>query len=68
LDKHSFGFDKVFPPTASQEDIFNAVGKKLIGHALQGYNSCVFVYGQTGSGKTFTMMGNSSGLMQRSFG
>lgn len=27
----------------------------------------MFVYGQTGSGKTYTMMGNSNGLMQRSF-
>ena len=47
--------------------MFHAVGRKLLMHTLEGYNSCVFVYGQTGSGKTYTMMGNSSGLMQRSF-
>jgi type II secretory ATPase GspE/PulE/Tfp pilus assembly ATPase PilB-like protein len=57
----------VFSPQAEQDDIFNAVGKKVVTHTLEGYNSCIFVYGQTGSGKTFTMMGNSSGLMQRSF-
>jgi len=67
LDKHSFAFDRIIPPTAQQEDVFLAVGKKLVTHALEGYNSCIFVYGQTGSGKTYTMMGNSNGIMQRSF-
>ena len=67
LEKHTFAFDRVFPGQSQQEDIFNAVGKKLLMNVLEGYNSCVFVYGQTGSGKTWTMMGDSSGLMQRSF-
>jgi kinesin family protein 20/centromeric protein E len=67
LDKHSFGFDRVFGPNSQQEDLFTAVGKKLLTHTFEGYNSCIFVYGQTGSGKTYTMMGNSSGMMQRSF-
>lgn len=67
LDRHHFAFDRVFPGDSDQQDIFNVVGKKLISHTLDGYNSCVFVYGQTGSGKTYTMMGNSNGLMQRSF-
>lgn len=67
LERHSFAFDRVFGPQAHQEDLFMAVGKRLLTHTLEGYNSCIFVYGQTGSGKTFTMMGNNSGMMQRSF-
>lgn len=67
LDKHSFAFDRIFSPQAEQQDIYNAVGKKLINRTLEGYNGCIFAYGQTGSGKTYTMMGNSNGIMQRSF-
>jgi len=67
LEKHTFAFDRIFPPEAQQEDIFHAVGKKLLMNTLEGYNSCIFAYGQTGSGKTHTMMGNNNGLMQRSF-
>lgn len=67
LDKNHFGFDRIFSPSCSQDDIFHAVGTKIIAHTLDGYNGCVFVYGQTGSGKTYTMMGDNNGLMQKSF-
>ncbi|XP_010546628.1 PREDICTED: kinesin-like protein KIFC3 isoform X2 [Tarenaya hassleriana] len=51
-----FGFDKVFPQSASQEDVFTDV-KPIVRSALDGHNVCVLAYGQTGTGKTFTMDG-----------
>ncbi|GAB6021726.1 Kinesin-like protein kif16b [Chamberlinius hualienensis] len=52
---------------ASQEQVFEDLGVKVIESAFEGYNACVFAYGQTSSGKTYTMMGseNDPGLIPR---
>ncbi|XP_015267803.1 PREDICTED: kinesin-like protein KIFC3 [Gekko japonicus] len=62
----SFELDKVFPPEATQEDIFQEV-QSLITSCIDGYNVCIFAYGQTGAGKTYTMEGipENPGINQR---
>ena len=62
--KHTFTYDYTWDSTdpdseiyASQETVYNDVGKKVLAACFQGYNACIFAYGQTGSGKTFAMMG-----------
>ncbi|VVB03624.1 unnamed protein product [Arabis nemorensis] len=69
----SFTFNKVFGPSASQEEVFSDM-QPLIRSVLDGYNVCIFAYGQTGSGKTFTMSGprdlteKSQGVNYRALG
>ena len=60
---HHFTFDKVFPVSAGQEQVFSEVSD-FVQSALDGYNVCLFSYGQTGSGKTHTMQGSGNGDMR----
>eukprot|EP00980_Cylindrotheca_fusiformis_P000370 scaffold91_cov127-Cylindrotheca_fusiformis.AAC.30 len=58
-----FKFDKIFPPSAGQEVVFDEVSD-FVQSALDGYHVCLFSYGQTGSGKTHTMQGCGNGTMR----
>ncbi|XP_034951830.1 kinesin-like protein KIF13B isoform X3 [Chelonus insularis] len=52
---------------ASQDVVFDALGRDILDNAFQGYNACIFAYGQTGSGKSYTMMGSgdNKGIIPR---
>ncbi|XP_025837390.1 kinesin-like protein KIF13A isoform X2 [Agrilus planipennis] len=63
-------FDSIDPSRdnyASQENVFDCLGRDILDNAFQGYNACIFAYGQTGSGKSYTMMGtqNCKGIIPR---
>lgn len=58
-DQHaSFTFDRVFPPSSTQKDIYEYCINETVNDVFQGYNGTILAYGQTGSGKTYTMMGS----------
>ncbi|KAJ6485899.1 kinesin-domain-containing protein [Mycena sanguinolenta] len=54
-----FGFDRVFPPSSTQADLFAEIAQ-LAQSCIDGYNVCIFAYGQTGSGKSWTMEGGGT--------
>ena len=56
-NKYNFNFDRIFPPTTTQEEVYNNVVSEIIDSVLDGYNGTVLAYGQTSSGKTHTMQG-----------
>jgi kinesin family protein C1 len=62
--KTVFNLQRVFPPTAQQDDLFREV-EILVQSAINGSRATIFAYGQTGSGKTHTMQGtmNDPGLI-----
>jgi len=62
-DKTIFAFDHVFPPLATQQDVYDKAAKPLLSDLLKGYNITLFTYGQTSSGKTHTLY--NQGLIHR---
>ena len=61
----SFTFDKSYwsagpkdgPRYASQQTLYEDLGRELLDKSFEGFNTCIFAYGQTGSGKSYSMMG-----------
>jgi hypothetical protein len=45
-----YTFDRVFAPGASQNDVFESIGRQTVEAVLDGFNAAVLSYGQTGSG------------------
>ena len=66
-DERTFGFEKVFSPYATQEDIFSNVVVPMLSSFMNGYSAAIIAYGQTASGKTHTMLGTpeSPGIIPR---
>mmetsp|Transcript_59567 Transcript_59567/g.174255 ORF Transcript_59567/g.174255 Transcript_59567/m.174255 type:complete len:684 (+) Transcript_59567:77-2128(+) len=59
-----FRFDGVQGEEASQQEMFELVGRSIADGFLEGYNGTVCVYGQTGAGKTYTMVGPVTSVQQ----
>ena len=63
LSAQKFVFDQVFPPFATQKDVFQFLGERnIIPCVMQGFNVCLFCYGQTASGKSYTLTGGVGGI------
>ena len=52
-----YTLDRIFRPTATQQEVFEFLGQQIVDDVLNGFNGTIFAYGQSGSGKTHTMMG-----------
>ncbi|CAK0870450.1 unnamed protein product, partial [Prorocentrum cordatum] len=61
----TFGFDSVFPPAATQEEVYAAVAQPIVDCVLSGFDGAILAYGPTGSGKTHTMLGPRALLLPR---
>ncbi|CAN8063931.1 unnamed protein product [Agarophyton chilense] len=57
---HSFSFDHIFLPNATNEFVFETVARPVVASAVDGINGVIFAYGQTAAGKTHTMLGNQA--------
>lgn len=61
--KYDFSFqshdpgDDTIGKYCTQNDVFEMLGRPVLGYALGGKNTCLFAYGQTGAGKSFSMLG-----------
>eukprot|EP00928_Gymnodinium_smaydae_P094536 TRINITY_DN7955_c0_g1_i1.p1 TRINITY_DN7955_c0_g1~~TRINITY_DN7955_c0_g1_i1.p1 ORF type:complete len:1153 (-),score=282.32 TRINITY_DN7955_c0_g1_i1:10-3468(-) len=76
MASQSFTFDRTYwshSPDhdlyATQSTLYEELGREMLGHAISGYNTCIFAYGQTGSGKSYSVLGDDSeegrGLLPR---
>mmetsp|Transcript_6554 Transcript_6554/g.10186 ORF Transcript_6554/g.10186 Transcript_6554/m.10186 type:complete len:247 (-) Transcript_6554:2804-3544(-) len=54
-----FKVSRALGPTASQPDVYEAVGVPALNWILDGFNATILGYGQTGSGKTYSIFGRT---------
>lgn len=54
---NSHANDSQVGPYATQNTVFDDLGRPVMLSALEGRNVCLFAYGQTGAGKSFSMLG-----------
>ncbi|WFD41764.1 tubulin-dependent ATPase kip3 [Malassezia psittaci] len=54
-----YAFDRVFPPSTTQQEVYQGTVEPMLTGVLSGFNASVFAYGATGCGKTHTISGNS---------
>lgn len=50
IAESKFMFDRILPPEASQQDVYNEAVRPIVDDVLLGYNGSVMAYGQTGAG------------------
>ena len=51
-------FDRVFPTSCAQKEIFECIGLPAVKDVISGTNYTILAYGHTGTGKTYTIQGN----------
>jgi kinesin family member 13 len=62
FDHCFFSTDPSAPHFASQDIVFDSVGRDILENAFQGYNACIFAYGQTGKYLTHVLTFQSDSL------
>ncbi|EOD07130.1 hypothetical protein EMIHUDRAFT_414777, partial [Emiliania huxleyi CCMP1516] len=60
IEEHSFSFDGVFGPDASQPEVYEAVMRPQVQALLEGRDTLTFAYGITNAGKTYTVQGGAA--------
>lgn len=60
IEEHSFSFDGVFGPDASQPEVYEAVMRPQVQALLEGRDTLTFAYGVTNAGKTYTVQGGAT--------
>mmetsp|Transcript_985 Transcript_985/g.2455 ORF Transcript_985/g.2455 Transcript_985/m.2455 type:complete len:641 (+) Transcript_985:468-2390(+) len=53
----AYSYNRCFSSKDTNQQVYEAVVRRVVMSSLEGFNGTVFAYGQTGSGKTYTMMG-----------
>uniref|UniRef100_A0A7S1F2Y7 Kinesin motor domain-containing protein n=1 Tax=Noctiluca scintillans TaxID=2966 RepID=A0A7S1F2Y7_NOCSC len=61
-------FDWVLSGDATQANVYDVLGRRIVEGCVDGFHGCAFAYGQTGSGKSHTIFGgplDARGLLPR---
>ena len=61
-ERSTFAFDYAFGGDATQQEVYDGLGRPILDYAFEGYNGTILAYGQTGSGKSHSMMGSADDL------